>query len=431
MFKYRVTYDKIAVKYNDGEKQYTEKSLRLESTAYKEIQICGYNNDLGVKEYFRMPNVYNINRLFLDQCIVDLSALKGNFGTVCVDKCSIKGSLSFNLFADQFKIFFRGVLDINLSQLINGQIKKIDLNLYDINQELDLSGANKMYGRLGYLYFSSTSTLNLAKLEGYWDCVVISNCMFANSIKQNLFGAKMLQLFQTKWDIFQHISNGSIEVLELLYKSNFDFTILLQCTFAKAFSLNLSHLQIDLNQIHGIFRSLVFSHCSFQGSLSQNCTAEKLYVNGCKISSQQLSQFSCSFLELRIYETNSISELPQQLQKLNAHGVTLNIRNHKQYLRLTEIELEDSYINSLSIVNAPNIKLLKLIDGCKSSQSIQNLMNIIKRRENNNTTLVKLKKQLNLAIINTYSHQRKLDALKTEFNELIELDIGEITNGNE
>ncbi|CAL5981207.1 Hypothetical_protein [Hexamita inflata] len=433
MFKYRVTYDKIAVKYNDGEKQYTEKSLRLESTAYKEIQICGYNNDQGVKEYFRMPNVYNINRLFLDQCIVDLSALKGNFGTVEIRSCSIIGSLTEYLFANIFLVSIYDVLDLRFSQLIDGRIKKIDIELNYIQQDLDLRGANYSYGRLSHLGIYS-QCVNLAFLEGYWKCVEISNCSFTNNVKINTFGAKTLYFYQPSLDVFQRFSNCEILVLDLSFKQTpqqqvFDFNILRLCTFAKTINLNIQSFQIDLNQITGSYNILGFTDCTFQGNISQSLNIDQLRLVCTTLNSEQLNQFSCRSLELRT--TNSdyqITDLPKQLQQLYVYGITLNIKNLKQYLRLSEIELEDGYVENLSFVNVPNIKLLKL-NGCKSSEAVHKIQNIIKRKKKNDIKLVQLKKDLLQTQKYKYSCNRQ--ALQTELAELIQFDISQITRGRE
>ncbi|CAL6036734.1 Hypothetical_protein [Hexamita inflata] len=433
MFKYRETYDKITVKYNDGEKLYTEKSLMLESTAYKEIQICGYNNDQSVKEYFIMPNVYNINRLFLDQCVVDLSALTGNFGTVEINRCSIIGSLTENLFANIFSVSIYDVLDIRFSQLISGRIKNIDIQINNINQDLDLRGANYLYGRLSHLGIYS-QCVNLAQLEGHWNYVEISDCSFINNVQINTFGAKTLCFYQPSQDVFLRFSSCEILVLDLSFTQTpleqvFDFSILRLCAFVKTINLNVKCFQIDLNQITGSFNILCFAHCTFQGSISKRLNIDQLRLVCCALNSEQLNQFSCRSLELRTTNGDyQISDLPKQLQQLHAYGISINIKNLKQYLRLSEIELEDGHVENLSFVNVPNIKSLKL-NGCKSSEAAHKLQNVIKRKQKTDIKLAELKKDLQLALNYKYSSNRQ--ALQNELTELIQFDISQITRGRE
>ncbi|CAL6066987.1 Hypothetical_protein [Hexamita inflata] len=82
MFKYIENYEGATVKYNDGELPYTENSLQLETIEYNNINIDGFNKECGVKQQFTIPKVFNVNRLALYKCIVDLSSLQGCFGTV-------------------------------------------------------------------------------------------------------------------------------------------------------------------------------------------------------------------------------------------------------------------------------------------------------------------------------------------------------------
>ncbi|CAL6066989.1 Hypothetical_protein [Hexamita inflata] len=292
-----------------------------------------------------------------------------------------------------------------------------------------------MYG-LGYLYFSSSCKINLSKLEGFWDCVDLSNCILTNSIQYQFFGAKTLSIYQPSLDILKNISNSSVTILELEFQQtpqlqNIDYNLLIQNQFVTTTNCYLFGFQIDLNQLKGNFHDLYFTRCSFQGNLSQNCMVNRLYINGCTITSQQLSQFSCNKLELiKFDEIQSFTELPQQIQKIDAYGITLNIKNTKQYPRLSEIELDECYVENLSFVNVPNIKSFKL-DGCKPSKSTHGLQNIIKRKKKNDAKLVELKIELLLTKIQNQKRRRKLDVLKTELAELLQLDVSQITVGQE
>ncbi|CAL6049742.1 Hypothetical_protein [Hexamita inflata] len=396
--------------------------------------IDGFNKQYGVKQQFTIPKVFNVSRLTLYKCIVDLSSLQGYFGTIDINLCTIKGCLTENLFVDKFKVSIRETQDIKLSQLSKGRIKKIDLHIYNLDRELDLSGAKNMYGRLGYLYFSSSCKINLTKLEGFWDCVDISNCTLTNSTQSQIFGAKTLQIYQPSLDILKNIQNSNVTILELEFQQtqqqqNIDYNLLLQYQFVTTTNYYLFDFQIDLNQLKGNFHDLSFTRCSFQGNLSQNCMVDKLYINGCTINSQQLSQFSCNKLQLIQYDKiQYFTELPQQLQKIDAYGITINIKNSKQYPRLTEIELDECYVENHSFVNVPNIKSLKL-DDCKPSKSTHDLQNIIKRKKKNDAKLVELKKELLLTKIQNQERRRKLGTLKTELTELLQLDVSQITVG--
>ncbi|CAL5978994.1 Hypothetical_protein [Hexamita inflata] len=196
MFRFNYDQERISIKHNDGELPYTEKSLQLETIEYKDICINGFNRNMNVKEQFIIPKVFNINRLTIIKCVVDLSTLQGNFGTVEINRCSIIGSLTENLFANIFSVSIYDVLDIKFSQLIDGRIKKIDIQLNNIQQDLELRGANSKYGRLGCLCFYSKCVVNLAKLEGYWNYVEMSDCYFDKRIQINTFGAKTLCFYQ-------------------------------------------------------------------------------------------------------------------------------------------------------------------------------------------------------------------------------------------
>ncbi|CAL5981261.1 Hypothetical_protein [Hexamita inflata] len=436
MFKYIENYEGATIKYNDGELPYTEKSLQLETVEYNEIYIDGFNKEYGVKQQFTIPKVFNVSRLRLYQCIVDLSSLQGYFGTIDINICTIKGCLTENLLVDKFKVSIRETQEIKLSQLSKGRIKKIDLHIYNLDRELDLSGANNMYGRLGYLYFSSSCKINLTKLEGFWDYVDISNCPLTNSIQPKIFGAKTLSICQPSLDILKNISNSCVIILELEFQQtpqqqNIDYNRLIQYQFVTTTNYYFFDFQIDLNKLKGNFHDLNFTRCSFQGNLSQNCRADKLYLNGCTINSQQLSQFSCNKLQLIKYDQiQYFTELPQQLQQIDAYGITINIKNSKQYPRLSEIELDECYVENLSFVNVPNIKSFQL-DGCKPSKSTHKLQIIIKRKKKNDTKLVELKKELLLTKIQNQERKRERDELKTQLTQLLKLDINQITVGRE
>ncbi|CAL5978993.1 Hypothetical_protein [Hexamita inflata] len=122
--------------------------------------------------------------------------------------------------------------------------------------------------------------------------------------------------------------------------------------------------------------------------------------------------------------------MPRQLQKLYVNGTYLNIKNSKQFPNLSEIELEESYVENLSFINVPNIKSLK-INQCKPSKSTQYVQNIIKRKKKIDTKQVELNKELYLCKIYNYQARRNRDVLKIELTKIIQLDISEITIGRE
>ncbi|CAL6036768.1 Hypothetical_protein [Hexamita inflata] len=391
---------------------------------------------MNVKEQFIIPKVFNINRLTIIKCVVDLSTLQGNFGTVQINRCSIIGSLTENLFANIFSVSIYDVLDIKFSQLIDGRIKKIDIQLNNIQQDLDLRGANSKYGRLDCLCFYSKCVVNLAKLEGYWNYVEMSDCYFDKRIQINTFGAKTLCFYQPSQDVFQQFSNCETVILDLQYKQippqqNFDFKLLKQCSFATTINLNLLNFQIDLTQITGRYRNLDFNRCTLQGNISQSLSIQHLHINYCNVNSGQLELFSCDKLNYVGYNSDEpLSTMPRQLQKLYVYGTYLNIKNSKQFPNLSEIELEESYVENLSFINVPNIKSLK-INQCKPSKSTQYLQNNIKRKKKIDTKLVELNKELYLCKIYNYQARRNRDVLKIELAEIIQLDISEITIGRE
>ncbi|CAL6066993.1 Leucine-rich_repeat domain superfamily [Hexamita inflata] len=202
-------------------------------------------------------------------------------------------------------------------------------------------------------------------------------------------------------------------------------------SFARIKMLYLQNFQIDLNQLSGSYSKLEFGSCTFQGNVIQNLVVDHLAINYCNMTSQQLRQFSCSFLELQGHDDDlPITDLPQQIQKLSIYGTPLNITNLTQYPRLSEIELDECYVENLSFVNVPNIKSFKL-DGCKPSKSTHGLKNIIKRKKKNDAKLVELKIELLLTKIQNQERRRKLGVLKTELAELLQLDVSQITVGQE
>ncbi|CAL5979010.1 Hypothetical_protein [Hexamita inflata] len=167
------------------------------------------------------------------------------------------------------------------------------------------------------------------------------------------------------------------------------------------------------------------------GITDHNLVVDSLTLNCCNISSSQLSQFSCTYLKLEGQNDDPpITDLSQQIQKLFIHGISLNINNSKQYLKLCEIELLDCWVENLLFINVPNIKSLKL-DQCKASKSTHALQNIIKRKNKNKAKLLELKKELLTSKIKNQERKRNCEVLWQEFEELSQLDIREITIGRE
>ncbi|CAL5981331.1 Hypothetical_protein [Hexamita inflata] len=433
MFKYTEDYEGITIKHNDGEKLYEDKILQLK-TQYKQIVIDGLNKGTGTKQQFSVQKICNASRLVLQYCVVDLSLLQGQFGEIEIKDSIIKGSLSDELSTNIISLYISQD-DFHLYQLQQGRFSKLNLHFY--SKHVDLSGANELYGRLGNLYFGYKRDVNLAKLEGYWDCVELYTCVFTNYIQYNKFGANKLEICRgIPFDYINLFSNSKVNILDLSYRSVgenqiFKFNNPNLYSFARIKMLYLQNFQIDLNQLSGSYTKLEFSSCTFQGNSTQNLVVDQLAINYCNVTAQQLSSFSCRFLELERDEDNDpITELPQQLQKLCIYGNSLKLKNLRQYPRLSEIELEDCQVENLSFVNVPNIKSLKL-ECCKPSKSTHDLQNIIKRKKKNDTKLVELKKELLLTKIQNQERKRERDALKAELAQLLQLDINQITVGRE
>ncbi|CAL6049766.1 Leucine-rich_repeat domain superfamily [Hexamita inflata] len=435
MFKYTIDYEGISIKHEDGEKPYDDKILQL-NTQYKEIYIEGKNSITGVKESFSIPKFQYPVNLILYQCTVDLSQIQGNFGEISLKRCEIKGSLSDGLSAQSISASVYDQEDFKFSQLSQGKFQKINIGLYSTN-DADFSGASKLYGRLGTLSFNYKCFVNLAKLEGYWDCVDLSNCTFSNNIQSNKFGANKLEIYRgTPFNFINQFQNCTVNVLDLAYRSVgdnqfFKFNNPNIYSFAQTKMLFIQNFQIDLSKLSGSFQKLELRGCTLQGNSTQNLVVDQLAINYCNITAQQLSSFSCRFLELeRDDDYDPITELPQQLQKLYIYGNSLKLKNLKQYPRLSEIELQDCQVENISFINVPNIKSIKL-DGCKPSKSTHGLQNIIKRKKKNDAKLVELKKELLLTKIQNQERRRKLGALKTELAQILQLDVSQITVGRE
>ncbi|CAL5981335.1 Leucine-rich_repeat domain superfamily [Hexamita inflata] len=435
MFKYTLDYEGVTIKHDDGEKPYDDKILQLK-TQYKQIYIEGKNSITGIKESFSIPKFQYPANLILYQCTVDLSQIQGNFGEVSFKRCEIKGSLSDGFSAYSISASIYDQVDFKFSQLSQGRFQKINIDLYSTN-DADFSGACKLYGRLGTLSFNYKCFVNLAKLEGYWDYVDLSNCTFFNNIQSNKFGANKLEIYRgTPFNFINQFQNSTVNVLDLSYRSAgdnqiFKFNNPNLYSFAQTKMLFIQNFQIDLSKLSGSFQKLELRGCTLQGNSTQNLVVDQLAINYCNVTAQQLSSFSCRFLELERDEDNDpITELPQQLQKLCIYGNSLKLKNLRQYPRLSEIELEDCQVENLSFVNVPNIKSLKL-ECCKPSKSTHDLQNIIKRKKKNDTKLVELKKELLLTKIQNQERKRERDALKAELAQLLQLDINQITVGRE
>ncbi|CAL6049854.1 Hypothetical_protein [Hexamita inflata] len=433
MFKYCQDFEGVTLSLTSGDNAYTYDVLKFDSVAYKKVSVNGFNQEKKYKEVFSFPHVFDISTLILQNCVIDLCKLEGNFGQIELRQCSISGSLTAKLFADRLSILLCDNNIIKLSQLSNSRVKKIDFFFSSVTQNIDFHGAKNMFGKLGTLQFSSDSDVDLSDLEGHWDFINFSSCYFKNKVQQNNFGGKLLKIERCKTqgfiDLFQEFEGNSIE---LFYRSNepnqgFDFNQ--NFKFAKNISLTLRNYQIDLSLVTGSFTLLEFASCTIRGTVCKQLVVDQLNLYYSTITAAQISQFSCRYLMLDDYMRDSLEDLPQQLQKLYVYGPSLNLRS-KRYPRLTEIEIYGSPIGSLSLLNVPNIQKLEL-DECKETKSTTIIQKVIKQKKKNSANLVELKKQHLLIKVQNQEQKRTCEAMKTDLADLIYYDINLITIGRE
>ncbi|CAL5981411.1 Hypothetical_protein [Hexamita inflata] len=203
-------------------------------------------------------------------------------------------------------------------------------------------------------------------------------------------------------------------------------------SFAKIKILTLCDCEFDLSQISGSFQKLSIYRCIVQGQAKFNLVVDKVEIYQSNITGEQLSSFSCMFLELssRYEEHVPINDLPQQLQKLFIESIPLNITNSKQYCRLFEINLQECYIQSLSFMNVPNIKSITM-NQCKHSKASRNLLNFINTKKKFNTIQINNSKEvLQVKIINQ-ELKRNCKNMKQDLDDLFYFDICYITAGIE
>ncbi|CAL6049886.1 Hypothetical_protein [Hexamita inflata] len=436
MFKYCQDFEGVTLSLTSGEKAYTYDVLKFDSVAYKKVSVNGFNQEKKCKEVFSFPHVFDISTLILQNCVIDMCQLEGNFGEIEIRKCSISGSLTEKLFADRLSVSLCGGQNIKLSQLADSRVQKLDIFFCSFNLCIDLHGAKNLYGRLGTLQFSSDSDVDLSDLEGYWDLVNFCACKFRNKVQQNTFGGNKLKIERCKTqgfiDLFQEFNGNNVE---LTYHAN-DENQVFQLSdynqsfkFAQNVSLTLSNFQIDLSQVTGTFKQLQLNYCSIVGTVCKQLVVDKLNLYYCTISTAQVGQFACRYLMFDDYYRDSLEDLPQQLQKLFIYGPQLNLRS-KRYPRLTEIEIFDSPIGSLSLFNVPNIQKLELNE-CKATKSTALIQKVIKQKKQNSANLVELKKQHLLIKVQNQEQKRTCEAMKTDLADLIYYDINLITIGRE
>ncbi|CAL5981429.1 Hypothetical_protein [Hexamita inflata] len=432
MFKYCQDFEGVILSLTSGEKAYTYDVLKFDSVAYKKVSVNGFNQEKKRKEVFSFPHVFDISALILQNCVVDLCSLEGNFGEIELRQCSISGSLTAKLFADNFSVLLC-INVIKMSQLSYGSVKKIDLFFSSVTQNIDLQGAKNMYGRLGTLQFTSDSDVDLSNLEGYWDFVNFISCKFRNKIICNTFGSKLLNIERCKTqgfiDLLQDFEASQIELSFQGHEPNQEFDFNQNFKFAKNISLTLRNYQIDLSLVTGSFTLLQFDGCTIGGTVCKQLVVDQLNLYYSTITSAQISQFSCRYLVLDDYNRDSLEDLPQQLQKLYIYGPSLNLSS-KCYPRLTEIEFDAGRIGSLSLFNVPNIQKLELNE-CKATKSTALIQKVIKQKKKNNANLVELKKQHLLVKVQNQEQKRTCEAMKTDLADLIYYDINLITIGRE
>ncbi|CAL5981413.1 Hypothetical_protein [Hexamita inflata] len=436
MFKYCQDFEGVTLSLTSGEKAYTYDVLKFDSVPYKKVSVNGFNQEKKCKEVFSFPHVFDISALILQNCVIDLCKLEGNFGQIEIRKCQISGSLTEKLFADRLSVSLCGGQNIRLSQLADSRVQKFDIFFCSFNLCIDLQGANQMFGRLGTLQFSSDSDVDLSDLEGYWNFVNFISCKFRNNVQSNTFGGNKLKIERCKTqgfiDLFQEFNGNNVE---LTYHGNDDnqvFQLLdlnQSLKFAKNVSLTLSNYQIDLSQVTGSFKQLELNSCSIVGTVCKQLIVDWLNLYYCTISTAQVGQFSCRQLMFDDYYRDSLEDLPQQLQKLYIYGPSLNLSS-KCYPRLTEIEIDAGRVGSLSLFNVPNIQKLELNE-CKATKSTALIQKVIKQKKKNNANLVELKKQHLLVKVQNQEQKRTCEAMKTDLADLIYYDINLITIGRE
>ncbi|CAL6049926.1 Hypothetical_protein [Hexamita inflata] len=223
MFKYYQDFEGVTLSLTSGEKAYTYDVLKFDSVAYKKVNVNGFNQEKKCKEIFFLPQVFDISTLILQNCVIDLCKLEGNFGEIEIRKCQISGSLTEKLFADHLSVSLCNTHVIKFSQLFNSRVKKIDLYFSSVTQNIDLHGANQMFGRLGTLQFSSNSDVDLSDLEGYWDFVNFCACKFRNKVICNTFGGKLLNIERCKTegfiDLFQDFQASQLVSSNQVFKA--------------------------------------------------------------------------------------------------------------------------------------------------------------------------------------------------------------------
>ncbi|CAL6066937.1 Hypothetical_protein [Hexamita inflata] len=307
---------------------------------------------------------------------------------------------------------------------------------------MDFSEVNSLYGRLGTLEIDQKCVFNLEKLEGYWDCVSLPFCVFTNKIQINKFGANQLKIVQyiedNSFEQLELFQNSAVNILDLQFRSpnddmlTFNFDNPNIYSFAKIKILTLCDCEFDFSQISGSYQKLFICRCIVQGQAKFNLVVDKVEIYQSNITGEQLSSFSCMFLELssRYEEHDPITDLPQQLQKLSIECIPLNITNSKQYCRLFEIILQECCIQSLSFTNIPNIKSITM-NQCKHSKASRNLLNIINKKKKFNTIQINNSKEVLQVRIKNQELKRNCNNLKQNLEDLFYFDICYIRIGIE
>ncbi|CAL6073216.1 Hypothetical_protein [Hexamita inflata] len=363
-------------------------------------------------EFILQAKNMKIQNLELDNCLVDLSKACGNFVNITFQY----GCELINDCTDQFHAhsvdFYTSV---KLSQLKWCNVKQINV-LANKQCQVDFEGA-KFINTLNELYVQSID-IDLNALQGCWNVVHIGYYTSLRNALSDKFNARFLKINSCNQDDLKYLLNfrfNSLQI-EIDQRKLFNQELLRQIQY-KLIKLTLNHMNVDMQQLTGIFDEITLKQCTLLNNGTEQLSCKQLNVLNCNqqsvFSTQILYNINCK--ALLIQGCAMVNYLPHSLVKLN-------VANCQVILKNKNTNLQKITLNSVHYSQLP-MSLLPILVEITSDNKYINVIyvqNAIKTRRKYQSMMQTNTKRIEILTTKRCDNQQHLKKLKKEFFNCLE-----------
>ncbi|CAL6081325.1 Hypothetical_protein [Hexamita inflata] len=232
---------------------------------YTSINLDGQNNN-----EFEFSQILNrTNSLFIGQCTIDLSQIKGNISYISMTNCTC-----LNRFSEcATQMLYLQDVKVNTIQLEQLQIGQLNCN-FTGTTEFDLYQCNQLTCKLISLQLANQK-INLAQLMGSWRQVYLNNCILNGYVDNNLFQAKDVNLMINEENCRNNLDSLENFVCEQFSLSQTEHeTAQIYPNLAMSninnqktnISAKFENATIDLNKLSSNWNQIQFINCKLVGN---------------------------------------------------------------------------------------------------------------------------------------------------------------------